>query len=82
MPIHLRASLENQQRYYGTCILYDLDNDKCGVHSARPSVCRAFGNHSNLICFRNPEAATRGNWNAAQKPIGILSVDITWNDFK
>lgn len=82
MPLKNRLALENQQRYFGTCIFYDLDNDKCGIHSARPSICRAFGNYSNLVCFRKPEAAAAENWNAKEMHAGILSVDFTWKDFR
>jgi hypothetical protein len=81
MPSHHRKALESQHRYFGTCIFYDLDNDKCGVHSARPSVCRAFGLHANLVCFRNPDAATASSWVAEHNPVGVLSVDYTWKDF-
>jgi uncharacterized protein len=82
MPSHHREALENQHRYFGTCIFYDLDNDKCGVHSARPSVCSAFGLHANLVCFRKPESATASDWIAERNPVGVLSVDFTWKDFK
>ena len=82
MPHNRRSKLENQYRHYGTCIFYDLDNDKCGIHSARPSVCQAFGLHNNLVCFRKPEAAAKGSWYAKETHVGILSNDYTWKDFK
>jgi Fe-S-cluster containining protein len=82
MPIKNRSALEKQQRYLGTCIFYDLDNDKCGIHSARPSICRAFGHYNNLVCFRKPEAAATENWLAKETHAGILTVDFTWKDFK
>ena len=77
-----RSQLENQHRYFGTCIFYDLEIDKCGIYSARPSICKAFGYYNNLICFRNPEASSAKNWEVTEKTIGILSVDFTWRDFK
>ncbi|RED61820.1 YkgJ family cysteine cluster protein [Cohnella lupini] len=77
-----RSELENQERHFGTCIFYDSINDKCGIHSARPSVCQAFGLHNNLVCFRKPEAAAKGNWYAKETHVGILSNDYTWKDFK
>lgn len=82
MSLKYRSELRNQHRYFGTCIFYDLDNDKCGIHSVRPSICRAFGHYNNLICFKKPEAATEQDWNVTEDPIGILSVDFTWKDFK
>jgi Fe-S-cluster containining protein len=82
MPHKNRVELEHQLRHYGTCIFYDLDNDKCGIHSARPAVCRAFGHYHNLICFRKPEAAAAANWKSKDKHVGILSQDFTWKDFK
>jgi uncharacterized protein len=82
MPIKLRKELENQQRHFGTCLFYDLDHDRCGIHSVRPSVCRAFGLYHNLICFRKPEAAGADTWSSKESPVGILSVDFTWHDFK
>ncbi|AFM39816.1 putative Fe-S oxidoreductase [Desulfosporosinus acidiphilus SJ4] len=81
MPENKRFELKNQQRYFGTCIFYDLDKDICGIHNVRPSICRAFGHYSNLVCFRKPEASTELNWVAAEDPIGILSVDFTWQHF-
>lgn len=77
-----RSELENQERFFGTCIFYDLDKDRCGIYSARPSICRAFGRYNNLICIKKPEAAMTESWNAADEPIGLLSVDFTWKDFK
>jgi len=82
MPFKKRLELENQHRYYGTCIFYDLDNDLCGIHGVRPSICRAFGHYNNLICFKKPEASKGLNWDVTEKPIGILSEDFTWKDFK
>jgi len=77
-----REALRRQERFYGTCIFYDLDRDRCGIHSARPSVCRAFGYYNNLICFRSPEAAAKGYWNPPEEGFeGILSEDFTWKDF-
>jgi Fe-S-cluster containining protein len=82
MSDKIRLELENQTRFFGTCIFYDQVKDRCGIHSVRPSICRAFGLYKNLICFRKPEAASMGNWNAKEIPIGILSEDFTWKDFK
>jgi Fe-S-cluster containining protein len=82
MPLKTRLELENQPRHFGTCMFYDQDNDKCGIHSVRPTVCRAFGHYNNLICFRKPEAAAVGNWNAKDIHLGILSIDFAWKDFK
>ncbi|PHF04075.1 zinc/iron-chelating domain-containing protein [Bacillus pseudomycoides] len=83
MPRKTRLDLKNQQRYFGTCIFYDEINDRCGIHSVRPSICRAFGYYNNLLCFRNPKLAlaSRRNYMASSYPVGILSVDFTWNDF-
>jgi Fe-S-cluster containining protein len=81
MPAKIRSSLRNQPRHYGTCMFYDLDQDRCGIHSVRPEICRAFGYHKNLVCFRNPEAATQGEWIAQETHIGLLTWDITWKDF-
>ena len=82
MPFKKRLELSNQHRYFGTCIFYDLDNDLCGIHLARPSICRAFGHYNNLICFKKPEASKGLNWDVTETPIGILSTDFTWKDFK
>ncbi|MEK4971110.1 YkgJ family cysteine cluster protein [Niallia sp. FSL R7-0648] len=81
MPKKTRLDLKHQRRYFGTCIFYDEINDRCGIHSVRPSICRAFGYYNNLICFRNPKLASRRNYTTNSHPIGILSVDFTWSDF-
>lgn len=81
MPQKKRMELKNQQRYFGTCIFFDEINDRCGIHSVRPSICRAFGYYNNLLCFRKPKLASRKNYTASTNPVGILSVDFTWNDF-
>ncbi|MGD8190912.1 YkgJ family cysteine cluster protein [Brevibacillus ginsengisoli] len=81
MPRKIREDLENQPRFFGTCIFYDLDNDRCGIHSVRPEVCRLFGFHMELVCFRKPELATKEKVTFNEKPIGYLSTDITWKDF-
>ncbi|WP_439021945.1 hypothetical protein [Bacillus thuringiensis] len=38
---------------------------------------------SHDTCFRNPKLAlaSRRNYMASSYPVGILSVDFTWNDF-
>lgn len=82
MPIKKRTELAAQKRLYGTCIFYDMENDQCGIHSARPSICRAFGYYRNLVCFRKPEVAAMGSWTPPDKPVGILTQDFTWKDFK
>lgn len=63
------------------CIFYDQEKDRCGIHSARPGVCRAFGYYKSLVCFRNPEMARKNHWNPKDKAIGMLSVDVTWKSF-
>jgi hypothetical protein len=82
MPAKARQELREQRRFPGTCIFFDQEKDKCGIHSARPSICRAFGHFGNLICFRKPEAAKPEHWSAKEAPAGILSVDFTWADFQ
>lgn len=81
MPEEQRSKLQHQLRFPGTCIFYDDDNDKCGIHTFRPGVCQAFGHYSNLICFRNPAVAAADSWDTSEEPAGILSVDFTWKDF-
>lgn len=81
MPRKLRDELEKQPRLYGTCMFYDLDRDQCGIHAARPDICRMFGYHKDLVCFRKPELATKEPTPLKQKHIGYLSIDITWKDF-
>jgi uncharacterized protein len=82
MPNKDRLAFENQKRHFGTCIFYDLDNDKCGIHLVRPSICRAFGYFKNLTCFRMPNLAAAENWKVKEIFVGILSEDFTWKDFK
>ncbi|WP_329959289.1 YkgJ family cysteine cluster protein [Paenibacillus athensensis] len=82
MPGKSRQELENQTRFYGTCIFYDQTNDRCGIHAVRPGVCRAFGLHRNLVCYRKPDAATGTSWQPREQAVGILSTDFTWKDFK
>jgi len=83
MPTKIRLELENQKRYYGTCIFYDIHNDRCGIHSVRPEICRMFGFYKELTCFRKPELATKKmNQPAKEKHVGVLTVDFTWKDFK
>ncbi|WP_235338455.1 YkgJ family cysteine cluster protein [Paenibacillus wulumuqiensis] len=59
-----------------------MEKDRCGIHSARPGVCRAFGYYKTLVCFRKSEMATQANWSPADKPVSILSIDITWQAFE
>ncbi|WP_251554450.1 YkgJ family cysteine cluster protein [Neobacillus muris] len=81
MPARLRTNLEKQTRYHGTCIFYDVENDKCGIYSARPEVCKRFGYHKNLACFRNPNLAISDPYVQEDEKIGVLSIDFTWKDF-
>ena len=81
MPKKSRMDLEKQPRNFGTCMFFDMEKDRCGIHSARPGVCRAFGYYKTLVCFRKPEMATKAHWSPADKPVGILSIDITWQTF-
>lgn len=81
MPTKKRLDLKNQQRFFGTCIFYDQINDRCGIHSVRPSICQAFGYYKNLVCFRKPESASARNYTTNERPAGMLSVDFTWKDF-
>lgn len=80
-PKQYWSDIKDQQRYFGTCIFYDLDGNKCGIYSARPSICKAFGNYKNLVCFKNPSAASDKNWIVKERPIGLLSTDFIWKDF-
>ncbi|KQL18360.1 YkgJ family cysteine cluster protein [Cytobacillus solani] len=81
MPVKKRMELKNQQRYIGTCIFFDEKNDRCGIHSARPSICKAFGHYQNLVCFKSPNTVSAKKYYANEPPIGLLSVDFTWKDF-
>lgn len=81
MPRKIREALENQSRFFGTCIFYDLHKDQCGIHSVRPEICRYFGYHKDLVCFRKPELATKEKVTPAERPIGHLSIDFTWQNF-
>ncbi|WP_232699112.1 YkgJ family cysteine cluster protein [Brevibacillus daliensis] len=82
MPTKVLSELENQKRYYGTCIFYDLNKDKCGIHSVRPEICRMFGYYKELVCFREPDLATKSIEGTDKKEhVGILTLDFTWKDF-
>ena len=81
MPRKIRDELMNQPRLFGTCIFYDQTRDQCGIYTARPEVCRAFGYHKELVCFRKPELAINEKRVLPEQPVGYLSVDITWKDF-
>lgn len=81
LPTKLRDDLKNQPRMIGTCIFYDMKKDQCGIYSARPEVCRAFGYHKDLVCFRKPELATKEPLTFKEKSIGYLSIDFTWKHF-
>lgn len=82
MPRKLRSNLEDQTRYFGTCIFYDQERDRCGIHSVRPEICKMFGYYKGLACFRKPELATESLPAKSEAPVGILSVDFTWDYFK
>jgi Fe-S-cluster containining protein len=82
MPARQRAELRDQERFFGTCMFFDLKRDKCGIYSARPRICQDFGYYRQLVCFRKPELATKPNWVQTDPPVAMLSVDITWKDFK
>jgi Fe-S-cluster containining protein len=82
MPRKIREELENQPRLLGTCIFYDLHKDQCGIHMVRPEICRMFGYHKDLVCFRKPELATKEKVTFKERQIGYLSIDFTWKNFK
>lgn len=82
MPLQYYSDIKNQQRYFGTCIFYDLDSNKCGIYSERPSICKAFGLYHNLSCFKAPMAASVKDWSVMEKSFGLLSIDFTWNYFR
>ncbi|MET3288843.1 YkgJ family cysteine cluster protein [Brevibacillus fluminis] len=82
MPQKKRMELANQQRFFGTCLFYDVNNDRCGIHAVRPDVCRMFGYYKEMICFRMPQLATKTDRQVRERPVGILSVDFTWHDFR
>jgi uncharacterized protein len=82
MPQKLRAALRSQERAFGTCIFYDAVRDQCGIYTARPEACKQFGYYKGMVCFRNPELATKPLPDGRrEQPAGILSVDFTWKDF-
>lgn len=82
MPTKIRSELMNQKRYYGTCIFYDLNKERCGIHSVRPEICRMFGYHKDLVCFRKPGLAIKDTEKSSkEKHVGILTFDFTWKDF-
>lgn len=82
MPKKIKENLENQQRFFGTCIFFDEDNDRCGIYSARPDVCKAFGQYKNLACPFSSESKSEKNWYSEEEIIGVLSIDFLWKDFK
>ncbi|MFD2614345.1 YkgJ family cysteine cluster protein [Paenibacillus gansuensis] len=82
MPAKQKQELQSQLRFPGTCIFFDQTNDRCGIHSVRPQVCRDFGYYQDMVCFRKPEAATKVRSGYALRHKAILSVDLTWADFK
>lgn len=80
MPKKLRDNLRKQERFYGTCIFYDNEKNRCGIYSARPKACKMFGYYAGMACFRNPELATKYPKEDIEV-VGILSSDYTWKDF-
>jgi uncharacterized protein len=82
MPAGRKTELQKQMRFHGTCIFDDLDNDRCGIYSARPEVCRKFGYHENLACPFAPKVAAKEEWYSKDEHIGLLSINFTWKDFK
>lgn len=80
MPRKIREELEYQPRLFGTCIFYDMNKDRCGIHTARPEICRGFGYHEDLVCFRIPQLATKEKFTRKERTIGTLSIDFTWRD--
>jgi Fe-S-cluster containining protein len=81
MPARYYNDLKSQQRYFGTCLFYDLDLNKCGIYPERPAICKAFGLYRNLVCFKAPGAAASKDLTVKEKPAGMLSTDFTWKDF-
>lgn len=81
MPSKKRSELQKQVRFYGTCIFYDNDKDQCGIHAARPEICKMFGYYKGLVCFRKPEIAKNNLPQKIEKPVGILSHDYKWEYF-
>lgn len=82
MPQKRRLDLEKQPRYYGTCIFFDQDHNQCCIYTVRPKVCQLFGYYKELACFRKPELAKGEKLDIPEMPYGIISADITWQDFK
>ncbi|OCA87999.1 Fe-S oxidoreductase [Bacillus sp. FJAT-27225] len=81
MPAKMRLSLQTQQRFTGTCIFYDQENDRCGIHADRPEICRKFGYYQGLVCFRQPELAVKKLQLSDDEPVGVLSIDFKWDYF-
>jgi uncharacterized protein len=81
MPAKLRLSLHTQQRFTGTCIFYDQDNDRCGIHVDRPEICRKFGYYRELACFRKPELGVKTLQPLEEETLGVLSIDFRWDYF-
>ncbi|EIJ79962.1 hypothetical protein PB1_06352 [Bacillus methanolicus PB1] len=81
MPRKTLEELEKQNRFHGTCIFYDIEKDRCGIYSVRPKACSMFGFYKGMACFRKPELATK-HMIYNDTPVGILSIDFTWIDFK
>lgn len=80
MPKRLRDNLKKQTRFFGTCIFYDNEKNRCGIYTSRPNACRMFGYYKGMSCFRNPELATKSQKEESEV-VGILSIDYTWKDF-
>lgn len=82
IPVNQKKELQKQMCFHGTCIFYDFDNNRCGIYSVRPEVCRKFGYHENLVCPFAPKVANKEAWYNEDSHIGLLSIDFTWEYFE
>lgn len=80
-PLMWRMQLKDQLRFFGTCIFYDQDNNKCGIYPVRPAICKAYGHYRNMPCFQRPDASLDKDYTVKENPVGLLSADFMWKDF-
>lgn len=83
-----RERIKAQKRKDLTCPLRDVENKRCSVYSARPTVCRLYGHVQQLRCSNNPKTPVmpqaieasllRGIGNA----VGVLGLDIGWKELE
>jgi Fe-S-cluster containining protein len=92
LPEEERERLRGQECAFLTCPLRDVENKKCVVYNARPSICRMQGTYEGLSCPHNKEVKLKSRQKGHKKLqqyfkkgeycVGILGITLSFEDIE